>query len=259
MSSPELLAANVRLGWLTVRHEYPPLVYAVGVLVPELLRLLVYCLVGYLVGGVEGMRFAVVGCAVLAVASACVAHMSDVPMWDVWSGTYPQVALGRVPPVAQYAARGLPMAAQGGLAAVVAMIGLPVLTGQPDLVAPLLAWGWVVLPAVFSASMLGLAVIAPALGSRWDTLTYNGATAVLTVVSGALFAPTVNPVVAAVGAVLPLRHAITALRHALAGRPFALELALELAVGLGWAVVAVLLYRWQDARGRRRGVGAFAS
>jgi len=70
----------------------------------------------------------------------------------------------------------------------------------------------VVLPAVFSASMLGLAVIAPALGSRWDTLTYNSATAVLTVVSGALFAPAVNPVVDRVGAVLPLRHSVTALR-----------------------------------------------
>lgn len=116
-----------------------------------------------------------------------------------------------------------------------------------------------VLPAVFSASMLGLAVIAPALGSRWDTLTYNSATAVLTVVSGALFAPAVNPVVDRVGAVLPLRHSVTALRNALAGRPLGTELALEACVGVGWAIVAALLYRGQDRRGRRHGTGAFAS
>jgi hypothetical protein len=254
---PELVAANLRLGWGLLRAEWPAGVWLVGTLLPEVLRMCVFALIGSVVGGSDGLRYAVVGSVVLAMATTTVAQVTDVPVVDVELGTFRAVSLGRWPAFVQYLARLGPLIAMAlAIAATCALVVGP-LTGQPDLALPLLARTWMLLPAAASSAMLGLLVIAPAIGSSWEGITYNAATAVLTVTSGAVFAPGV-PGLAAVGQLLPLTHTVTALRLSLAGRPWAGELALELLVGLGWGLLAALAYRHQVSRGRRTGRGAFA-
>jgi len=84
LSSPErqLLAANVRLGIALHRAEWPWRVWLLARLLPELVRTLVYVLIGLLVGGEPGMRFALVGCFVLIIASTTVGEVTDLPSID---------------------------------------------------------------------------------------------------------------------------------------------------------------------------------
>lgn len=253
----ELAAANLRLGQGLLRAEWPAGVWLVGTLLPEVLRMCVYALIGSVVGGPDGLRYAVVGCVVLAMMTTTVAQVTDVPVVDVELGTFRAVSLGRRSAFVQHVARLGPLLAMALVIAVVCALVVGPLTGQPGLAQPLLVRTWMLLPAAVSSAMLGLLVIAPAIGSSWEGITYNAATAVLTVTSGAVFAPSA-PWLAAVGQLLPLTHTVTALRLSMAGRAWAGELALELLVGVGWGLLAALGYRYQVRRGRRTGRGAYA-
>lgn len=253
----ELAAANLRLSRGQLRAQWPAGVWLVSTLLPEVLRMCVLALIGSVVGGRDGLRYAVVGCVVLAMATTTVAQVTDVPVEDVELGTFRPVSLGRSSAFVQYLGRLLPLIAMALVIAATCALVVGPLTGQPDLALPLLARTGMLLPAAVSSAMLGLLVIAPAIGSSWEGITYNAATAVLTVTSGAVFAPSI-PGLAAAGQLLPLTHTVTALRLSLAGRPWAGELGLELLVGVGWGLAAALAYRHQVRRGRRTGRGAYA-
>jgi len=257
LSSPErqLLAANVRLGIALHRAEWPWRVWLLARLLPELVRTLVYVLIGLLVGGEPGMRFALVGCFVLIIASTTVGEVTDLPSIDVQTGTYRSVLLGRVSAPGQYAARALPLLALALAAALAYAVTVPFLAHGGDLVWPLIAHAWMLVPAAVGGAMLGLVVIAPAIGSSWEGLTYNAAIALVTVASGAIVTP--PPALAALGQLLPFTHTVAALRRSLAGESSIDQVAWECAVAFGWAVLAWGAYRWQEARGRRRAVGAF--
>lgn len=257
LASLALLGANLRLGVLLSRAQTPPAVWLIGRLLPEVVRMLVYVLVGYLVAGAEGMRFALVGCVVLAVATTTVAEVTDLPTIDVEVGTYRRVLLGRISPFLQYVVRAVPMAALALLTAAICAVALGLATGHPEEIGPLLARIWLLVPAATSGVMLGLFVIAPAIGSGWEGITYNAATALLAVASSAIVTP--PAALAAVGQALPLTHTVEAMRRSLAGEPFGRQLLAELAVGLGWGILAWLAYRWQERRGRRLARGAFAA
>lgn len=265
MSSPDvtasrtaLLSANVRLGLLLLRAEWPPVVWVVGYLIPETLRMLVFVLIGMLVSGADGMAYAFVGCVVLSIATTTVSHVTDLPVTDVHTGTYRSVLLGSVAPFTQYVARALPLGGMALVLATVVAIAVGLLTGQGDLVLPVLSRLWMLIPALFTTIVLGLFVVAPAIGSDWEGITYNGAVALLTVLTGAVFTLT-SPIAAGIGSVLPLTHTISALRLSLDGQPWLLEISLEVVVGIGWAIAGALIYRVQDRLGARLGRGAFAA
>lgn len=260
MSSSErtsLLAANVRLGVLLHRADWPWRVWLAGRLAPELVRMLVYVSIGFLTAGAAGRELALVGCSVLVVGAMTIADVTDLPSLDVQTGTYRGVVLGRAPALVQYAARA---ACAAGLAlggALAYAVVLPPLVGSAGLTLPLLVRAWMLVPAVVGCVMLGLVVIAPAIGSSWEGITYNAATALVTVASGAVITP--PGVLGALGEVLPLTHTVAAVRASLAGGPVAGELLLEVLVAAGWGCAAWAAYRWQEARGRRRAVGAFVA
>ena len=258
MSWHEILRANARLGWAMLRADWPPLVWLVGALLPEVVRMLVFVAIGSITGGSEGARYALIGCVVLSVAGTCVSAVTDIPAIDVALGTYRTIAAAGVPVFVQYVARALALAAAALVVSVCVAITLGLVTGQPAMIWPLVSRVWMLLPAVAAATMLGLVVIAPAIGSNWEGITYNAATALVTVVSGAVFAVTV-PTLQAVGDVLPLTHAIRALRESLTGEPWMGEWMLEFAVATGWCIIGAFVYRAQTARGRRTGRGAYAA
>lgn len=256
--SLRMLAPHARLGWQLLRAEWPPAVWAVGRLLPEVIRTLVFVIIGGLVGGEDGMRFALIGCVVLSIATTAISEVTDIPVRDVQLGTYRAVSLAPLSPFLQLVARASALWITALIIAAVVVLVLPLTVGLGELTGPLLVRIWMVVPAVLAATMLGLVVIAPAIGSNWEGITYNGAVAVITVLSGAIFEVTWT-VGAAIGDVLPLTHTIRALRASLTGDPWLGELLLEVAVGTMWAILGWLLYGMQDARGRRRGEGAFAA
>jgi len=104
----------------------------------------------------------------------------------------------------------------------------------------------------------GLAVASPAIGRRADVVATNGLTYLLIAAGGLLVPAGRAPLLDVVGYVLPLRHGVLAIRDYLEGRPWLGEAALELLVGLGWALLAVWLYRRQSARARLTGSDDFA-
>lgn len=257
MSPLRALSANVRMGWLMLRAEWPPAVWLVGNLLPELTRMLVFVMIGAMIAGAEGLRFALVGCMVLSIAGICISSVTDIPSQDVSLGTYRAIALGDVPAFAQYIVRACALCGSAVVTAAIVTTTIALITGQGEMVASLTARSWMLVPAVLSATMLGLVVIAPAIGSNWEGITYNAAVSLIVVLSGAVFAVT-TPVARFVGEALPLTHTIRALRASLVGRPWAGELLLELVVAAGWCAVGVVVYRLQAARGRRTGRGAYA-
>ncbi|WP_120003058.1 ABC transporter permease [Nesterenkonia muleiensis] len=258
MNWRELLLANIRLGGLLHRARWPLSVWVVGALLPEIFRMLVYVLIGYIVGDTAGLQFALVGCFALGMISSTVSAISDVPVDDVQAGTYRTVLLGSLSPFTQYLGRALVIAANGLVLTVIATSVVALVTGQGTLLLSLLPHTWMLVPAAFSTSMLGLLVIAPAIGSNWEGITYNTATGVLVVMSGAVFSLT-NPAASAIGQALPLTHVIQALRLALEGQPYGERLVLEVLTGLVWGLAAYVLFRWQGARGKRTARGAFAA
>lgn len=256
--SIDVLAANVRLGWFAVRAEWPPVVWLIGYLLPELMRMLVFVLIGQLVGGEAGLRFALVGCAVLSIATTTISYVTDIPAFAVGLGTYRPIALGGIPPFVQFIARATTLWVVAATISAATTVFLGAVTGQHALIPELLSRLWMLVPAVISTTMLGLVVVAPAIGSSWEGITYNGAVAAVTVLSGAIFTVTA-PAPRAVADYLPLTHAIQSLRNNLAGEPWIGEFLLEFAVAGGWAVVGLVLYSMQGIHGRRTGRGAFAA
>lgn len=254
----ELLTANLRLGWRLHKAHWPWGVFLLGRYLPELVRMLLYVLIGRIVAGPEGMTYAFVGVVVLVVVSAAVAEISDLPVYDTVFGTYPKVRCAIVPPVWQFAARALPLIAIALLLSAGVAVAVGPAAGLWPLVPDLLIRLPLLVPGILSAMALGLTAIAPAIGTWAANATYNVAAAVLTVGTGAVFPVTSSTGLSYVSQVLPLTHTIAGVRASLAGVSPWPHLGNEVLVGMGWMVMAVLVYTWQDRRARKRGVGALA-
>jgi len=237
--------------------EHPPMVLLASDLLFGVTRTLLYTLIGGLAGGEQGLVFALVGSSALSMATWTVAKVSDVPMWERWFGTYGRQARSGADPFAMFAVRSVPDAAGGAASVLVNLMIVGVVVGHPGVAVRALACSPLLLASVFATTMLGLFAIAPAIASRYDTLTYNLAISVLTVASGAIYPVASIPVVRVISQVLPLTHGIAAVRAAMAGGGWLPQVLAELAVGAGWGVAAWGVYRIHDHRGRSNGTGVY--
>jgi ABC-2 type transport system permease protein len=179
-------------------------------------------------------------------------------MTDRWQGTYFRIARADANPFGAFALRAVPLYGAAALLVVVTYATVGLAAGMLPLALDALRWSSVLAASIFATSMLGLFVIAPAIGTRYDTLTYNAATTVLTVLCGAIIPVPDVPVLAQVAQALPLTHGITSLRAGMAGGDWLTPLISEVVVGAGWAAAAWLLYGAQARRARRAGSGAMA-
>ena len=120
----------------------------------------------------------------------------------------------------------------------------------PHAVAPLLACGAC---ATLSSGGLGLAVAAISVRFRDVFTAPNIADTLLLVGSGAVVAPSALPAhLGAVGAILPLTHAVQAAHAVLDGAPLPFsQLGLELLVGGLWATAGYIFLRWMMVRARQ--------
>lgn len=260
MSSPSAaaVAANVSLGFRVFRAQWPVVPLVVGRLIPDVTRALVYALIGFAVGGQAGLEFAIVGSVMLTALTSVLAEATDIPVSDVNFRTYPAVSLSRVAPFVQYVARSVVLWCAGLITCAVSAVTVCAVTGHAELILPLLVRIPMLIPAMIGATVLGLVVIAPAIGSAWEGITYNAAIAILTVCSGAIFS-LAAPGFQVVAGLLPLTHSLNAVRASLSGDPWLAEIGWECAVALLWSAIALGIYVVQDRRGRRRGTGAFVN
>jgi hypothetical protein len=199
----------------------------------------------------------VAGAVVLAGVDYTVPQVSDIPMRDLIDGTYPRMRAGRLAPVLTFGFRCAPVVAAACVEVVVVAVSVGLATGRIGLAVAMLPAAPLILAAVLGSVTLGLFVIAPAIGTRYDTLTYNTVTVFLTLFTGALIPRGTHGIFDALGAVMPLTNAMEGTRSLMAGGPWLSSIGMELLIALGWGLLAAAAYSMMDRRGLRTGRGAF--
>lgn len=252
---------SLRLGFKQLKDEWPIAIFVFGDLIPETLRVIVFCLIGRIVGGEAGFEFAWLGCIALVVANTCVAHTTDIPATDARSGTIGILSRAPLGLLGQYLLRALPLSLLAAVKVLVVALLLGSLFGFSDTLPSVLSSLWVIIPAIASSTLFSFAALAPTLGTGWEHLSYNLATAVLTVTSGAVVALDSVPGVGIVGGFLPLHHSIDALRNLASGDPDIaaafVSVGLELGVGALWFMVASAFFKYRLRRDWLTGQGGF--
>jgi hypothetical protein len=182
----EVVVATVRLGIALFVRENPirPVVFSSWF--RAVCLSLLFTLLGVAAGGAAAGDFSFIGSIILVGSEEVIGLTSDVPMRDRIDGTYWRVRASRLPPFATFALRVFPVIGAGLASSAVAAVTVGLLTGRLPLVLSLLPAFPLALVSLLSGAAVGLFVIAPAIGTRYDTLTYNTMTALLAVFSGAL-------------------------------------------------------------------------
>ncbi|MCO6679210.1 ABC transporter permease [Cutibacterium avidum] len=256
MNWVDICVANARL-WRRVQADDTPLRYwVIGSVIPLIFRSTVYVLIGRMLSGGAGMAWTFTGIIFLALTGQTISSVSDIPIYDVWFHAYPSVSRASTPVLVQYLARATILIGRALAEAVITCLAVGFATNNSALILPLLQRGWILLPAVLSCTAFGLAIIAPAIGNRSQDLIHNTAGALLVLTSGALLMPGRAPWLHAVGSVLPLQHAIDAMRSSLSGHDPWPSVRAELLVLCGWLAVAAAAYHLVDRRTRATGRGA---
>ncbi|MGW3173941.1 ABC transporter permease [Streptomyces sp. NPDC001153] len=255
MRSPE------RLRGLTVvagaaRRDYLA-VYGVktliGSTVPRsVLQPLFLAYLGYLAGGLEGRRFAIVGACVHVLSLATVVKAADSMTEDLTAGTLYRVRTSRP---------GLPLVqltrcwiylVEAVASALVAVVGVCAYFGEWQLMGALLQGSGLFVLTALSATAFGLAVAAVAALHPASAVLTNFAVYALLVLCG-IIAPAdrLAAPVRWVSQLLPLTHGAQSLRALADGRPWASQATLEALVGAAWLGAGLVLLRRNDRRARQ--------
>jgi hypothetical protein len=253
----EAIPATLRLGIILFRRENPFRPAVLSYWLRAFCQTLLFTLLGVVAGGSAGGDFAFVGAVMLAGVDYTISQVSDVPMRDRFDGTYPRLRAGRLAPVMTFALRSFPAIGSGCAQCFVVAVSVGLLTDRLGLAAAMLPALPLMLAAMLSAATMGLFVIAPAIGTRYDTLTYNTVTVFVTLFTGALIPRGTHGAFDAVGIVLPLTNAMDGVRSLMSGGPWLASFGAELLVACGWGLVAAVTYTLMDRRGLRTGHGAF--
>lgn len=224
----------------------------------SILETLLYTGIGFVAAGEAGANYAYVGATALVLIYYCVAMATDIPMRDKWDGTFYRSATTRWPTSVLFVLKAVPNIGHGVLAALVSALAVGIMTGrQPSLILGVMACAPLILVGAFSCVMGGLLVVAPAIGTRLDAVTYNTLGALIVVLSGAVVPQSSLGWLQDVASILPLTHTIDAMRSALIGRPFGSSLLVECVVALTWGVALSVTYAFMKRRGVISGRGAF--
>ncbi len=247
------IALTVRIGGREHRAANPWRISLTTTWPRALFQCLFFTLLGRVVGGDDGAAYMFIGSLAIIVTLFTISELGDVPMRDRWSAAFYRLRLGRLPIPVVYTLRAWPMVVEGALMAAVCLLVVGVITGQGGLVRSLLPVFPFYLVMVATSAATGLATASVGLFGRngADTLVNNIAIYLIIATSGALIPLGRVPWIEAVGTVLPLRNGLEAIRNRLIGEPWGGPLLHEVAVGLGWFLVAVLSYAVLTRRVRR--------
>jgi ABC-2 type transporter len=253
---PWRLYSIVRTGAIEYRAANPPLLLFTTTMPRAILQCVFFVLVARR-AGLDG-GFAFIGALTSVITVSTVVQVCDVPMLDKFAATYPRLQRGVVPPWLTFVLRSLPMAAEALVAVALCLAIAGPALGQGGTSLRVLAACPLVLLIVLSSTAAGLTAATSAVGRRADVLVGNTFSYLILTVSGALVPPARLGVFGPVGAMLPIRHGLAALRATIAGQPWHAQAMQEAAVGAGWLAVAILAYRRQSRRARLAGTDDFA-
>ncbi|GIJ43669.1 hypothetical protein Val02_05550 [Virgisporangium aliadipatigenens] len=261
MSSTDLLGRLRGVGrfalveFLTMN---PPSIVATALLPRAVVQTLFFTVLGGVLSGADGRRFAFVGGLAMSLVAVLIGDVGEVPVADKWAGTFGRLRTGVLHPFVLFVVRCWPYPVTATALTAVTIVCVGPLTGQSGLVLPLLSWLPVYLLMALTSAATVLAAALLALGRRAELLATNAVSFGILLAGGVFLPPGRVPVVDAVGTVLPIRHGLLALRAGLDGRPFAGELAAEALVGAGWLLVAFVVTVVQARRAHRLGIDDFA-
>jgi ABC-2 type transport system permease protein len=256
--SSEVARAGIRLGFLEFRAANPWRIVTTTDWPRAILQCLFFTLLGRVTFGEAGGRFAFVGSVAMIMTLSTVIGLSDVPGIEKWVGTFYRLQLSGVSPGGMFALRSVPWVAHGVFTAGLCLATVGPVTGNGRLALSMLPMLPIFALMSATSAAAGLAVASPAIGRRADVVITNGLVYLVIAAGGLLVPAGRTPLLDAVGSVLPLRHGVLAVRGYLAGGGWLSETALEALVGLGWALLAALLYHRQSVRARRTGSDDFA-
>jgi len=248
----------VRIGWLERAANLPPVTLLTATLPRGVMQIVFFTMLGGVLVGPEHREYAFVGALVLALSGTNSLDVISVPLADKAYGTFWRVRTAAVPVATVLIARSLPYLLVGfcmflAEAAIAALI-----LGHADLALRMLPWLWIFAVMSGTFGVLVLATATLTISKRADVLAPNVLAYLTLLGSGAVVPPGQVGWIDAIGSVLPMRHGLAAVQAAMDGRPWLGQLGLELLVGAGCAVVAVLVIRVQTHRASRHGHDDFA-
>lgn len=239
------------------RSTYTWRTWVGGWLVRVLCQVAFFTLIGRLLGSAEYTRYLLVGNAVMVAAAEALLVVPSTT-WERLAGTVPLLVAAPASPVVVFFGRSVQWLPSGTASATISLFALAPLFGvrlpMPTslLVVPLI--GLVALATYCLGLVLG-GLVLRAGGMR--NLVSNLTMFVLMVITGVqvpvAFWP--EPVQWAAG-LLPVTHGLAAVRGVLTGLPSAKVVglaALELAIAIGWLLVAVCAFHRFAESGRRSG------
>lgn len=241
------------VGWRLFLAENPPRVLFWATGLRGVMQAVFFILLGRaLVGGFDRAD-AFLGAMAIVIAGPNVVGVANVPLADKEFGTFWRVRTAALSPAACLAARAAAYPATAIVILLVQAGCTALLLGQVG------HWLLVVrfLPLFalmgLSAAVLGLAAATLSIGKRADVLAPNLVSYLILLGSGAFLPPGRVPWLDTIGAVVPARHALQAVRLASSGKPWVAEAALEVAVIALWSAAGLIAVRVQTARARRLG------
>lgn len=250
-------ALTVRSGFQTYFADNPPAILLTTTVPRALLQCTFFTLLGRVVGGEGGARFAFIGSIAMTMTLSSIVGICDVPMLEKWSGTFYRLQLGELRPGTTFVLRSLPWISEAAIDAIACIVVVGPVTGLVGVsVAVLPAIPVYLLMAVTSAAA-GLAAASFAVGRRTDVLVGNAFSYLVLVAAGVLVPAGRLSWLDTVGSVLPLRNGLVAVRAIVDGGAWGGAVLAEVGVGIGWAVLGWAAYRAQSRRAIRLGTDDF--
>ncbi|WP_319462420.1 ABC transporter permease [Micromonospora sp. RTP1Z1] len=244
-----VIAYRALFNWTT------PAMFIGSLLVGPIFQLLFFAYLGRQLG-VADDRFYIVGNAVLAASLSCVFGGTMAVANERRFGTLGHVLLSPRSRTAVFLGRALPYAGNGLLIAVSTLTVGSLLLGLRMPVDALPGLLLTLATGSLACGFFGLTLGALGLRFRDVWVVSNVSVALLLLLTGVNVPAAGLPAwMRAVGEVLPITHAAEAARRLVAGEGFAAAapaLAAELAVGVGYAVLAAVLLKVFEAESRRR-------
>lgn len=229
-------------------------------LVRVLCQVMFFGVIGWLVGSAETTRFLVIGNAVYVGVTAAMLVVQSTS-WERLTGTLPLLVASPANPFTVFAGRSAQWLLDGlaisaiSLFMVGALFGIELPLPRALLFALLMP---VVLGSVYSFGLLLGAIGLRMMGLR--NIISSLGHSILMVWCGVQVPPTYWPAwVQRITDFLPLKHGLIAIRNLLDQRgPILRPIMLELLVGIGWLLIAMLAFRRLAEGGRKDGSIEFA-
>ena len=246
----------LHLGWRGYLADNPPKVLFWTTGFRGVVQAVFLVLLSGVAGGF-GRRDAFVGAMAVLVTGPNVLGVANVPIADKANATFWRLRRAVLHPALILSARAAPYPAVATVALIPQAAATAWILGIPGSWLRLLPCLPIFALMACNASIMGLAAATLSVSRRPDVLAPNLVSYVILLGSGAVVPRGRVGWLDAIGPVLPAWHGLAAVRHALAGQPWAGDVLGEVLVGVLWSVIGIIGMQVQDRRARRLGFDEF--